>query len=195
MDKKIFDFFDSEGKKNGFGGSESEQTHLRELESVSESLKQLSHYKVDEKYFATILPKFREHQAGKTQHFLLPKVAMSSSFAVVIVLMLMLGWQKMNIDYTNQLQINTDISSANVGILRQESYIAPADEYSDSILNNDKIQTSLDKTIYSTLAVGTISNSDYGMLKSDTDVDQVLSKLDDSELETLYAQLEQTKIL
>jgi|GEM_PF-1596878 len=197
MDKKLFDLYDRQNDASMQPGgvlSIEEKEKLNEWEKTSHQLKKLSEVDSDEKYFTSVLPKFREAQKRKASTFSLGKVVVSSSFAyaAVITLVVLFRSTQIGIEYAP----NTDTGNEkSLAVVTQDSYIAPSDEYSDKISGDEKIEVAFDKTIYTTLAGANGNRTDYSIIKSDADYDEVLSRLDDKELEKLYAQLEQTKIL
>ena len=200
MDKKLFDLYDQRDAVNEMsnGGKElplEEKEKLNDFQQVSNHLKFLSEVSVDEKYFVSILPKFRERQNKKKNSFSFRKLVFSSSFAyaTVIILIVLFRSTKVNVETFTNPAIAPAAKSYSIS--SQNSYIAPSDEYSDEIVNDEAIQSTLDKTLYASLKGSNGNGTDYSIIKNDADYDKVFSQLDDKEFETLYAQLEQTKIL
>ncbi|MDP3682604.1 MAG: hypothetical protein Q8S01_01610 [Ignavibacteria bacterium] len=200
MDKKLFDLYDRSNIANGHcingtGLSSEEKEKLNNFKKVSHEMKYLSDVAVDEKYFVNVLPKFRERQNKQKGLFSFRKLVFSSSFAyaAVIILIVLFRTSQINVEtFTNPAISPTDKSYS---VISHDSYIAPSDEYSNEIVDDTTIQSTLDKTIYATLAGSNGNGTDYTIIKSDTDYDKVLPQLDDAEFENLYAQLQQTKIL
>lgn len=200
MDKKLFDLYDqhniaNENSISGTGLSSEEKEKLDNFKKVSTELNYLSEVTVDEKYFVSVLPKFRERQNKKQGLFSFRKLVFSSSFAyaAVIILIVLFRTSQVNVEtFTNSAISPADKSYS---VISHDSYIAPSDEYSNEIVDDTTIQSTLDKTIYASLAGSNGNGADYTIIKSDTDYDKVLSQLDDAEFEKLYAQLQQTKIL
>jgi len=200
MDKKLFDLYDRHNvaNENSIGETElssKEKEQLIHFKEVSREMKNLSHVTVDEKYLVTVLPKFRERQNKRKGLFSFRKLVFSSSFAyaTVILLIVLFRTSQVNVEtFTYPVLTSADRSYS---VNSHDSYIAPSDEYSNEIVDDTTIQSTLDKTIYDTLAGSNGNGRDYSIIKSDTDYDKVLSQLDDAEFEKLYSQLQQTKIL
>lgn len=170
------------------------RNELKELNKVSRELKSLTSVTIDENYFTTLLPRFRELQQKKKYQFSLRKLVFSSSLAFSTVIVLLFTFQFVQTG-NSKIEVSPNQVTVNsTATVPEDSYIASADQFSDSIVNDRGVQREIDKSIYQSLAVQTEDNN-FVLIKSDNDYDKVLSQLDENELETVYAQLQQTKIL
>ncbi|PIP76999.1 MAG: hypothetical protein COW85_11180 [Ignavibacteria bacterium CG22_combo_CG10-13_8_21_14_all_37_15] len=199
MDKKIFDIYDEHfpGEENvpdKFAGPVEDQEKLDDLRKSADVLKSLSSVSIDEKYFTNILPRFRENLEKKQRSFFYKKLIYSSSIAFSTLLLLVFSFQFVNTNFQSKVTQQNETMETVLPTASQDIYIASADQFSDSIVNDSAVKQEIDKTLNQSLSAASNSN-DYILIKNTMDYNNVLSQLDDDELEKVYAQLQQTKIL
>ncbi|MCK9210755.1 MAG: hypothetical protein M0P61_07985 [Ignavibacteriaceae bacterium] len=199
MNKKLFNIYDEhfsekENILEKFVDSTELQKELDELNKVSKEITSLSSISVDENYFTTLLPRFRENQAKKRYEFSFKKLVLSTSIAFSTIIVLFFSFQFVQSGHKSNATQQEEITVNNISTVAQDSYITSTDQLSDSIVNDKKVQQEIDKTIYQSLSASSNSN-DFSLIKNDNEYDKVLSQLDDEELEKVYSQLQQTKIL
>lgn len=199
MNKKIFDIYDEhvfskEPVPETFANSIEVQKELDQLYTVSKEIKSLSSVSVDENYFTTILPRFRENQVKKRYEFSFIKLVFSTSIAFTTIIVLFFSFQFVQSGHQSNATQQKEMTANNISSVSQDSYIAYADQFSDSIVNDNNVQQEIDKTINQSISASSINNN-YILIKNDNDYDKVLSQLNDEELENVYAQLQETKIL
>lgn len=199
MNKKIFNIYDEHvsSKKSfpeTFAGSAEMQKELDALHKAAKEIKSLSSVSIDENYFTTLLPRFRESQRKKRYEFSFKKIVFSTSIAFSTIIILFFSFQLVQSNYKSNSTQQREMTANTVSSISQDSYIAYADQFSDSIVNDNKVQQEIDRTIYQSLSTSSNSN-DFSLIKNDNEYDKVLSQLDNEELEKVYSQLQQTKIL
>ncbi len=199
MNKKIFEIYDESFPEKGnlpekIADSIEFQKELDELGEVSKKLKSLSSVSVDENYFTNILPRFRENQGKNRYEFSLKKLVFSTSIAISTIIVLFFSFQFVQSNRQSPVTQQQEITATNISSVSDDSYIVAADQFSDSIVNDNKVQQEIDRTIYQSISTAS-SGNDFSLIKSDNDYDKVLSQLDDDELEKVYSLLQQTKIL
>lgn len=199
MNKKIFDIYDEhvsskEPVPETFAGSVAMQKELDELHKLAKEIKSLSSVSVDENYFTTLLPRFWENQVKKRYEFSFKKIVFSTSIAVSTIIVLFFSFQFVQSGHQSNVTQQKEMTANTIFSVSQDSYIAYADQFSDSIVNDNNVQQEIDKTINQYISASSINNN-YILIKNDNDYDKVLSQLNDEELENVYAQLQETKIL
>jgi len=196
MDKKIFDIYVDRFAKNDNHQNELEKDsrqleELKEFEKTANNLKFLSSVSVDENYFASILPKFRERQREDRYSFTFKKLAYTSSIAFSMIIMLVYSFTYISKPRSPQL---FGLTTTQLSSLSENSFIASADQFSDTSVNDEDVQLEIDKAITQSISNSTV-NTNYVMIKSDNDYEKVLSQLNDEDLDIVYDQLQNTKIL
>ncbi|MFA5803490.1 MAG: hypothetical protein WC879_02500 [Melioribacteraceae bacterium] len=199
MNKKIFEIYDESFPEKGnlpekIADLIALQKELDELVEVSKKLKSLSSVSVDENYFTNVLPRFRENQGKNRYEFSLKKLVFSTSIAISAIIVLFFSFQFVQSNRQSPVTQQHEITATNISSVSDDSYIVSADQFSDSIVNDNKVQQEIDRTIYQSISTAS-SGTDFSLIKSDNDYDKVLSQLDDDELEKVYSLLQQTKIL
>ena len=196
MNKKIFEIYDERFAKddshpNDFEKDSQQLEELKELEKIANKLKFLSSVSVDENYYGSILPKFRKRQREHRYSFTFKKLAYTSSLAFSMLIMLVYSFTYISQPRSIQL---IGLTTTQLSPLSENSYIASADQFSDTSVNDEDVQLEIDKAITQSISNST-ANTNYVMIKSDNDYDKVLSQLNDEDLNNVYDQLQNTKIL
>lgn len=198
MDKKTFETFDKNFPLKGFEvenqGEASEITEaLNLLSDTSKELSSLNSVDVDQNYFTTILPKFYERQEKRRYQFSFGKLVYSASIAFTTSILLFISF-----NYVQTLPKTETLTQNNTATqlpsYTEDSYIASADQFSDSVVEDSNLQTEINNTIFQSIS-NNGSGSNYNLIKNDTDYDKVLTQLNDEELENIYSQLQDIKIL
>ena len=195
MDKKIFDIYDQSlnSRKTlptDVGDAEI-QEELKKLQKLSNELSQLSSIEADQNYFATILPRFFENQNKLKYSFSYRKLAYSASLAFTTIIMMFISFQNIP---KPEILVQNNGTQTQISSYTEDSYIASADQFSDSVVDDTNLQTEIDNTITQSISANG-SGSNYNLIKNDTDYDKVLTQLNDEELENIYSQLQEVKIL
>lgn len=198
MDKKTFETFDKTFPlkrleiENHDAASEI-TGELNQLSIISKELSSLSSVEINQNYFTTILPKFYERQEKRRYQFSLGKLVYSASLAFATLILVIISVnQVQNLPKPEILAPNN--AATQISSYSEDSYIASADQFSDSVVDDTNLQTEIDNSItQSILANG--SGSNYTLIKNDTDYEKVLTQLNDEELENIYTQLQDIKIL
>lgn len=196
MDKKTFERFDETFPLKGievenFSEASEIPGELNQLNNISKELSLLNSVDVDQNYFATILPKFYERQEKRRYQFSFGKLAYSASLAFTTIIIVFISFR--NIPKT-EIVVQNNGTQTQISSYAEDSYIASADQFSDSVVDDTNLQTEIDNSITQSISANG-SGSSYNLIKNDTDYDKVLTQLNDEELENIYSQLQDVKIL
>ncbi|MFA6979426.1 MAG: hypothetical protein WC209_08895 [Ignavibacteriaceae bacterium] len=196
MDKKTFERFDETFPLKGievekYGEASEIPGELNQLNNISKELSSLNSVEVDQNYFATILPRFYENQNKLKYSFSFRKLAYSASLAFTTIIMMFISFQNIP---KPEILVQNNGTQTQISSYAEDSYIASADQFSDSVVDDTNFQTEIDNTITQSISSNG-SGSNYNLIKNDTDYDKVLTQLNDEELENIYSQLQDVKIL
>jgi len=199
MNKKIFDLYDEhnseiENVPDNFLGPSEKKKELNGIRKVADELMLLASVSVDENYFSTILPRFREAQSKIRHEFSFKKLVLSSTLAFSTIVVMIISFQFVHLEEQPSENQQNEIIVNTVPTVAQDPYIASAEQFSDNIVSDNQVQQEIDKRLYQSLSSSTKTN-DYILIKNDNDYDKVISQLDEDELDKVYAQLQKTKIL
>ncbi len=196
MDKQTFERFDKTFPLQGIevenrGEDSKNSGELNQLNKISKELSLLNSVDVDQNYLSTILPKFYEKQERRRYQFSFGKLVYSATLAVTTIVIVFVSFR--NIPKTEMVFQNNG-TQTQISSYSEDSYIASADQFSDTVVDDTNLQTEIDNSITQSISANG-SGSSYNLIKNDTDYDKVLTQLNDEELENIYSQLQDVKIL
>lgn len=196
MDKKTFERFDETFPLKGIEVEEFIEAseipgEINQLKKISKELSLLNSVDVDQNYFSTILPKFYERQAQRRYQFSFRKLVYSTSLAVTTTVIVFISFWNIP---KPEIIVQNNGNLTKFSTYSEDSYIASADQFSDAFVDDTNLQTEIDNSITQSISANG-SGSNYNLIKNDTDYDKVLTQLNDEELENIYSQLQDVKIL
>jgi len=202
IDDKIILYLDnqlSEKEKAGFENelnkSEDLKQQLIEYKKFMSSFAELNNVEVDERYFASNIPKFREKLERKKKFAFIPRISIALSTIVAIFLIFMFVLNNKNTN--NVTSLNNLIENANQNDLKSvlDNY-TNALNLSDATVISNIANTSVDSVInqsyYSELNVSGNELEKY-LSSQSIDYDNLVSGLGTSQKEALYNVLKNKK--
>ncbi len=202
IDDKIILYLDnqlSEKEKaefeNELNKSEDLKQQLIEYKKFMSSFAELNNVEVDERYFASNIPKFREKLERKKKFAFIPRISIALSTIVAIFLIFMFVLNNKNTN--NVTSLNNLIENANQNDLKSvlDNYTNALNLSDASVISNianTSVDSVINQSYYSELNVSGNELEKY-LSSQSIDYDNLVSGLGTSQKEALYNVLKNKK--